>query len=109
MFAMLFAMTSRLVCWASMPVAAMASALMCSSSNQLHLHLGDFEEGRDDLVANGNCSLEGLLRLQHGIDDFARGSRAFDAGKGHVFRALQAADGFGRHVAHDGGEAHAAG
>jgi hypothetical protein len=60
MLAMLLAMTSRLVCWAFMPVAAMASAFMGNSSDG---HAADVEIGRDDLVADGDCRLQRLLAL----------------------------------------------
>ena len=55
-----------------MPVAAMASALMCSSSNSLNLHFRYVEVGRNDLVAQCDRRLQGLFRSQHGIDDLVR-------------------------------------
>src|SRR5919197_1236184 len=78
MLAMLLAMTSRLVCWAFMPVAAMASAFMATPSD---LHAADFEIGRDDLVADRHRRLQRLLGGHHRIDHGA-----------HIAIALQGLD-----------------
>src|SRR5262245_57573818 len=68
MLAMLLAITSRLVCWAFMPVAAMASAFIVMSSDR---HAAYFEIGGDDLVAYGDRRLQRLLGVHDGIDDRA--------------------------------------
>src|SRR3954454_25298149 len=100
MLAMLLAMTSRLVCWAFMPVAAMASAFMT-----LDTHAADFEIGRDNLVADGDGGLQRLLGAQHRIDDLAGVGVAFQRLDRHLLGPLQRVDGLGRRLAENLGEA----
>src|SRR3974390_1510388 len=93
MLATLLAMTSRFCSWALMPVAAIASALISSSSVPLvklslaglgvalmppsDCHTGDLLVGRDRLVADREDRLERTLRLHNCFDDPHRRRRAF--------------------------------
>src|SRR6476661_10200040 len=97
MLAMLLAMTSRFVCWAFMPVAAMESAFMTYSSDT---HATNFEIGRNDLVADGDGGLKRLLRAHHGIDDLAGVGIALERLERHLFGILQRVDGLGGCLAH---------
>src|SRR6185312_12732415 len=89
MLAMLLAMTSRLVCWAFMPVAAISSALTSLSSDR---HAADVEIGGDDLVADGDRGGEGLLRVHHRVDNLARVGLALQGVDRYRLRVLEAAD-----------------
>src|SRR5690349_11544536 len=102
MLAMLLAMTSRLVCWAFMPVAAMASAFMTRS---LDTHATDFEVSRDDLVADGDGRLQRLLGAQHRIDHLAGVGVALERLYRHLLGTLQRVDGLRRGLTEDVGEA----
>src|SRR5690349_16353995 len=90
MLAMLLAMTSRLVCWAFMPVAAISSALTSLSSDR---HAADVEIGGDDLVADSDGGRQRLLRAHHRIDDFARIGVALQRLDRHGLRMFDVADG----------------
>src|SRR5574340_1662970 len=85
--AMLFAITSRFLAWAFMPVAAMASALI----GFLHsnLHLTDLAVGRDSLVADRERRLQCALRRHHPLDYLSHIGLALDARRGERFRAAQ--------------------
>src|SRR4051812_49434454 len=104
MLAMLLAMTSRFVCWAFMPVAAMASAFMTCSSDA---HATDFEIGRNNLVADGDGGLKRLLRAHHGIDDLAGIGVALERLHRHLLGILHRADGLGGGLAQRLGEGRA--
>src|SRR4051794_14955927 len=96
MFAMLLAMTSRLVCWAFMPVAAMRVLSLQSFSDA---HAADFEIGGNDLVANGDCRLKGLLGAHDGIDHLSRVGVASERLHRHLLGILQGANSFRNRLA----------
>src|ERR687887_267 len=78
MLAILLAITSRFVCWAFIPAAAIASALMTSTpSNSCP---ADLEVGGYDLVADGDRRLQLLLCAHDGLDHLLHRGAAFDAG-----------------------------
>src|SRR3972149_8802818 len=87
MFAMLFAITSTLVCCAVIPVAAIASALTCVSSDR---HSAELEIRGHDLVTDGDGALQRLLGRHHGLDHLLHGCLAADAGGGNELRVLDA-------------------
>src|SRR5262245_42379686 len=101
MLAMLLAITSTLVCWAFMPVAAMASALTGSSSDR---HPAQLEIGGDHLVADGDGALQRLLRRHHRIDHLLhRGLPAHARNRGRL-RGLERACGVADQLAQHGPE-----
>src|SRR5690606_9119922 len=101
MLAILFAMTSRLSCWALIPVAAMARAFIgqTPSPSALDRHAADFEIGGHDLVADGDRRLERLLGCHHRVDNLPDLGVAPQRLDRQLFSVLQLSDGSSQRLA----------